>query len=218
MPVLDVVQREELIRLPPAPPPDGNGGPPPPPPAGEPAVSNARLGMLVFLAFEAMFFAGLLGAFLVFRLGSAVWPPPGEPYLPIGVTWVNTGVLLFSSYAMRRARRAIRRGDREGLSRWLLVTALYGATFLGVQGYEWVRLVRFGLTPSSGIYGSTFYTLIGCHGLHVLGAVLWLLAVLALSRGARFSARRHVGVQLCAMYWRFVVGLWLVLFPAVYLL
>ena len=216
--VLDEV-REDLVRLPPVLPPDEGEGPPRPSgPAREPAVSNARLGMLVFLAFEAMFFAGLLGAYLVFRLGTPVWPPPGEPYLPIAVTWVNTGILLFSSYTVRRAVRAIRRDDRDGLGRWLLVTGLYGVTFLAVQGYEWVRLVHFGLTLSSGIYGSTFYTLIGCHGLHVLGAVIWLLVVLALARGDRFSARRHVGVQLCAMYWHFVVGLWLVLFPAVYLL
>ena len=217
MPVLDVVQREELIRVPPPPPAAGDGRPDPAGPAREPAVSNARLGMLVFLAFEAMFFAGLLGAFLVLRLGSTVWPPPGEPYLPIGVTWVNTGILLLSSDALRRARRAIRGDDRQAFARWLLLTASYGATFLAVQGYEWVRLVHFGLSVS-GTYGSTFYTLIGTHGLHVLGAVVWLLVVLALARRGRFSARRHAGVQVLGMYWHFVVGLWVVLFGLVYLL
>ena len=216
MPVLDVVQREELIRVPP-PPDAGDGRPDPAGSAREPAVSNARLGMLVFLAFEAMFFAGLLGAFLVLRLGSAVWPPPGEPYLPIGVTWVNTGILLLSSDALRRARRAIRQDERQAFARWLLLTAIYGATFLAVQGYEWVRLVHFGLSVS-GTYGSTFYVLIGTHGLHVLGAVVWLLVVLALARRGRFSARRHAGVQVLGMYWHFVVGLWVVLFGLVYLL
>ena len=215
-PVLDAVQ-EELIRIPPAPPPDGGEGPRPPGPAGEPAVSNARLGMLVFLAFEAMFFAGLLGAYLVLRLGSAVWPPPGEPYLPIAVTWGNTGILLFSSYNVRRARRAIRQDNRQAFARWLLLTAIYGVTFLGVQGYEWVRLVRFGLSVS-GTYGSTFYTLIGTHALHVLGAVCWLLAVLALARLRRFSAQRHTAVRVCGMYWHFVVAVWPFLFVLVYLL
>ncbi|HEY7676743.1 MAG TPA: heme-copper oxidase subunit III [Candidatus Methylomirabilis sp.] len=215
MPVLDAV-REELTRVPPALPPEGDEGPRPPRPAGEPAVGNARLGMLVFLAFEAMFFAGLLGAYLVFRLGATAWPPPGEPYLPIGVTWVNTGILLFSSYTVRRAGRAIRQDDRQAFARWLLLTALYGVTFLAVQGYEWVRLVRFGLSVS-GTYGSTFYTLIGTHALHVLGAVLWLLVVLALARRGRFSARRHAGIQVFGMYWHFVVGLWVVLFGLVYL-
>jgi heme/copper-type cytochrome/quinol oxidase subunit 3 len=78
--------------------------------------------------------------------------------------------------------------------------------------------VHRGLTPSSGVYGSTFYTLIGTHALHVLGAVIWLLVVLGLARARRFSARRAVPVQVCGMSWHFVVGLWLVLFVTVYLL
>jgi heme/copper-type cytochrome/quinol oxidase subunit 3 len=174
--------------------------------------------MLMFLAFETMFFGGLVGAFLVFRLASPSWPPPGEPYLPIAVTWVNTGVLLWSGLTMRRAHRAIREGSRARLIRGLGLTAILGTVFLAVQGSEWVRLVRFGLTLRSGTYGATFYTLIGCHGLHVLGAVVWLLLVLLLAGRGRFSAERHVAVQLCTIYWMFVVGLWLVLFPLVYLM
>lgn len=184
---------------------------------GERPVSNARLGMLIFLGAEAMFFAGLIGAFLVFRLGSATWPPPGQPYLPVGVTGVNSLILLFSAYTMRSALRAVRRGNRQGLVGWLLTTALLGAIFLGIQGYEWIRLVHFGFTLSSGTYGATFYTLIGLHGAHVFGAVLWLLIVLAGARAERFSATRHVGVTVCGMYWYFVVGLWPVLYTLVYL-
>ncbi|MDZ4338769.1 MAG: cytochrome c oxidase subunit 3 [candidate division NC10 bacterium] len=203
------------------------GGPPPDSPRdpfgpgdngrGQRPVSNARLGMLIFLGAEAMFFAGLIGAFLVFRLGSATWPPPGQPYLRDGVTGINTVVLLFSAYTMRRALRAVRAGDRRGLVGSLVMTALLGTVFLGVQGYEWVRLVRFGFTLASGTYGATFYTLIGLHGAHVFGAVLWLLIVLAGAWSHRFSPARHVGVTLCGMYWYFVVGLWPVLYTLVYL-
>ena len=192
--------------------------PPGPRPRQEPIVSNAVLGMLMFLAFEAMFFAGLLGTFLVFRLASTNWPPPGEPYLPIGVTWINTGILVSSAYTMRRAHRAIRDGSQSGLVRGLGLTAILGTIFLAVQGSEWVRLVHHGLTLRSGTYGATFYTLIGCHGLHVLGAAVWLAVVLLQARRGRFSPERHVGVQLCTIYWMFVVGLWLVLFPLVYLM
>jgi heme/copper-type cytochrome/quinol oxidase subunit 3 len=163
--------------------------------------------MLMFLGAEAMFFAGLIGAFLVFRFGSVMWPPPGQPYLPVGVTGVNTATLLFSAYTMYRAIRAIRGGDRERMVRWLSMTALLGMIFLGVQGYEWMRLVHYGFTLSSGTYGATFYTLIGTHGVHVFGAVLWLLVVLAGAGRNRFSAERHVGLTLCGMYWYFVVGL-----------
>jgi heme/copper-type cytochrome/quinol oxidase subunit 3 len=218
VPVLDASIPGGLDRVPPAPPERWDGGRWPSDPVREPVVGNARLGMLVFLAFESMFFAGLLGAFMVFRLSRPEWPPPGEPFLPIGWTWFNTVILLCSSYTMRRAGRAVRRDDRIGLRRWLALTALYGVTFLAIQGSEWARLVRRGLTLSSGIYGSTFYALIGCHGVHVLGAVLWLLVVLALAWRGRFTAQRHVGVQTVAMYWHYVVGLWPVLFVAVYLL
>lgn len=182
-----------------------------------PFISNARLGLLVFLGMEAMFFAGLIGAFFVFRFGRVVWPPPLQPLLPVTVTGINTVILLLSGFTMRLAKNRVRDGDREGLIRWLLMTALLGATFLGIQGYEWVRLVHFGLTMSSSIYGATFYTLIGFHGLHVFGAMVWLLTVLIMAKKRRFSAHNNAGVDLCGMYWYFVVGLWPVLFMLVYL-
>ena len=90
--------------------------------------------------------------------------------------------------------------------------------FLPVQGYEWIRLVRFGLTMSSRTYGTTFYTLIGTHALHVAGALVWL-AVTADPGAARARLRGAAAVlRACAMYWHFVVGLWPILFVAVYLL
>jgi heme/copper-type cytochrome/quinol oxidase subunit 3 len=172
--------------------------------------------MVVFLAFEGMFFAGLIGAFLIYRLGSQFWPPIGQPRLPIPLTLANTAILLLSAYTMRNALGAMRRGNHDGLKAGLSVTASLGATFLMVQGVEWIRLIGHGLTLSAGIYGSTFYTLIGCHALHVLGAVLWLLVVRFTPSGRRLSPRRHVAVELCGMYWYFVVALWPVLFALVY--
>ena len=189
----------------------------PPAAAPQPVISNARLGILMFLAAEAMFFAGLIGAFLVFRLGSQDWPPPFQPRLPVGVTGVNTVILLLSAVTVHLALRAVRAGRLPGLLGGLLTTAVLGAIFLSVQGYEWVRLIQFGLTMSSGVYGATFYVLIGCHGLHVFGALLWLVVVLARARQGRFTAREHTGVQLCGMYWTFVVGLWPILYGLVYL-
>jgi cytochrome c oxidase subunit 3 len=188
------------------------------PPGGrEPVVSNAQLGILVLLGAEAMLFFGLIGAYFVFRYGSAVWPPPGQPHLPLLVTWVNTTVLLASGYTMHRARAAARDGNRSALARELATTAVLGVAFLLIQGSEWVRLVHHGLTLSSGTYGATFYALIGLHGVHVVGAVVWLLAVTWLARSGRITRERHVAVDLCAMYWNFVVGLWVLLFVLVYL-
>jgi heme/copper-type cytochrome/quinol oxidase subunit 3 len=172
---------------------------------------------MLFIGAEGMFFAGLLSAFLVFRTGSTVWPPPFQPRLPIVVTAVNTLILLCSGCTIYRALRAIRKGSAQGLVDWLTVTALLGLIFLGVQGYEWARLLQFGLTLSSSVYGATFYTLIGCHAAHVFGAIMWLLIILAMAKKHRFTPKRFIGVHVCGLYWYFVVALWPILFGMVYL-
>jgi heme/copper-type cytochrome/quinol oxidase subunit 3 len=180
-------------------------------------LGNARLAMVVFLVFESMFFAALIAAYLVFRTRAALWPPPDLPRLPIAITWVNSAVLAASAVTIWRARAALAAASRRALERSLIATAILGTVFLAVQGSEWLRLVGHGLTLSAGMYGATFYTLIGCHGVHVLVAVLWLLVVLARAQRSRFAGPVRVPLELCSMYWLFVVGLWAVLFPLVYL-
>ena len=171
----------------------------------------------MFLGAEAMFFAGLIGAYIVFRVGSAIWPPPFQPRLPVGVTGVNTLILVASAVTMRWSLKAVRVNDRRRLIRCLVYTAVLGGIFLLIQGFEWLRLIHFGLTVSSSVYGGLFYTLIGFHGLHVFGALLCLLAILMRAKQGRFSREGHVGVQICGMYWTFVVALWPVLYGLVYL-
>ena len=195
------------------------GGEPPSPPVrpNTPIGTNAWLGTLMLLGAEAMFFAGLIGAFLVFRIGSPVWPPPFQPRLPTGITGINTLILLGSAVTMRLALQAGRRGDRARLVRLLSWTAALGAVFLLVQGYEWVRLLHFGLTVSSSVYGGLFYTLIGFHAAHVFGALIWLGAVWFKARQGTYTKQNDAGLQTCSMYWIFVVALWPVLYGLVYL-
>lgn len=201
--------------------------PPPAAPGGErrdrdvdargPAVPPVVLATILVIGGEVMFFAGLVFAFWVLRLGAPVWPPPLQPRLPIGVTGVNTLVLLASSGAVVAGARALRRGDRRALVRRLGLAALLGGLFLAVQGYEWARLLGFGLTIASGTYGATFYTLVGAHAAHVLLALLWLGAALALAARGRLTASRLPLLHACAIYWHFVVALWPVLYVSVYL-
>lgn len=209
----------DIGRIPPSRPPDDgdDGERPSGEPERTPPVSNAVLGMLIFLGAETMFFAALIGAFLVLRLGALVWPPPSQPRLPVEVTAVNTLVLLASALTLTRALRAVRRGDHSRLMRALGQTALLGLIFLAVQGYEWTRLVSFGFTMSSGAYGATFYTLVGVHGVHVLAALISLSVILLLARRGRFTPRGHIPVLVCGMYWYFVVLVWPVLYVLVYL-
>jgi heme/copper-type cytochrome/quinol oxidase subunit 3 len=125
-------------------------------------------------------------------------------------------VLLGSSVAFVRALRV--RHDRAALGRGLALAGALGVVFLLVQGYEWVQLLSYGLTLTSGAYGATFYTLIGVHGVHVLGALTWLFIVLAGVRRGRFVEPPAAGLRACGMYWHFVVALWPVLYVTVYLL
>ena len=193
----------------------GGGGPPVRP--NVPILSNARLAVIMLLGAELMFFAGLIGAFLVFRLSAQVWPPPFQPRLPVGITGVNTVILLFSALTVHWAVVAARAGASAGIVRHLGSTALLGAMFLLIQGYEWLRMIHFGLTTSSSVYGGLFYTLIGAHGVHVIGGLIWLLIVCWQSKRGRFTKKDYVGVQTTRMYWTFVVALWPVLYALVYL-
>lgn len=222
-PVLEAPPKLRPARInghigPPLPPTGGDDDPDREPTPRRPAVDNAVLATIFVIGSEVMLFAGLVFSFLIIRLASPVWPPPLEPRLPIEVTAVNTVVLLFSSFILVTARRARARGDRRAFTRGLTLTAGLGLLFLAVQGYEWTRLISFGLTTSSGIYGATFYTLIGAHASHVVAALAWLGIVLAMARRGRFAGPRAAGVTACAMYWHFVVALWPILYVTVYLL
>ena len=116
---------------------EGNGdGERAPGPDGPP-LSNSRLAMLMLLGGESMFFGGLVLAFLQLRLGAAVWPPTGQPRLPIGLTAVNTLVLLASSWTLVRALRAVRAGDQAGLVRRLAGTWGLGAGVLFAILFLW---------------------------------------------------------------------------------
>jgi cytochrome c oxidase subunit III len=212
-----VAKRTNGHRVPPIPPTGGGDGPEREPGPHRPRLDNIRIAMLFLICGEVMFFGGLISAYLVLRVSSALWPPPLQPRLPIGVTGINTLVLLASSVAMLAAARFAKKDDTPGLVRRLLLAATLGTVFLIVQGYEWVRLVGFGLTVSAGAYGGTFYTLIGTHAAHVVAGVLWVAFTILLAARGRFTDGRTGGVRACMIYWHFVVLMWPVLYVLVYL-
>ena len=182
------------------------------------SINKSVLGLLLFLGTEVMFFAGLISTFIILRAGNVNWPPIGQPRLPVAVTGVNTFFLLVSGYAMYRATKVMRLDRLGALNRWLIATGVLGVVFLGVQGVEWIRLIGYGLTFSSSLYGATFYTLIGCHALHASVGLIVLLLVISRAFRGRYTNGAFTGVELCSVYWYFVVGIWPVLYILVYLL
>ena len=181
------------------------------------ADRTAMLGMLLFIAAEAMFFAGLLSSFLVFRVGQAAWPPAGQPRLPAAATALYTAFLLGSAVTLQLCMAAARRGSARTSRVLLATTALLGAAFLLGQGREWVALLAFGLKWTTSVYGALFYVLVGAHGLHVVGALAAGAWVLARHLKGRYAFDNLLGLRLFRAYWFFVVGVWPLLYALLYL-
>lgn len=179
----------------------------------EPVVPNSLLGMLIFIASEAMFFAGLISAFTIVRSGAPVWPPPGQPRLPIEETALNTAALLLSGLVLLFARRAFNK-ERERAEWPLLISIGLGGFFVIFQGIEWAALIGEGLTLTSSALGGFFYLIVGIHALHAIAALTLLIrAYLKLKRGWLASSQ----LASAEAFWYFVVGLWPILYLRVYL-
>jgi heme/copper-type cytochrome/quinol oxidase subunit 3 len=184
---------------------------------GNLGIPNAVLGMLLFLATEVMFFAGLISAFLVVKARwIGAWPPPGQPRLPVEVTALNTLVLLASGLVLWMAARAAQgqQAPMERVRRLSLLAAALGAVFVLVQGVEWARLLAYGLTMRSGPYGSFFYLIVGTHAAHAVAAIVALVWASVRSSRGGIAPSSYRAVRL---FWYFVVGVWPVLYVLVYL-
>jgi cytochrome c oxidase subunit 3 len=181
-------------------------------------ISSSLLGMVLFIASEVMFFGGLFGAYFTLRTAAPEWPPPGTPVLGKLYALGLTAVLVSSSVTMQLGVYAIRKGNQRALVRWLGVSLLLGLVFLTGQANEYHKLISEGLTLSSGVFGSTFFTLTGFHGAHVAGGAAFILVVLLRARSGQFTARYHDTVEMCSYYWHFVDVVWLGLVSTIYLL
>ena len=179
-------------------------------------VSTTKFAMWLFLASEVMFFSGLIAAYLVLRLAGSEWPVVSE-VLNVPLVAGNTFILIVSSVTMVLAFSAIESGDQRRLRQYLIATALLGSVFLSIQAVEWRALLAEGTTASTSLFGSTFFTLTGFHGLHVLGGVLFMLYVIARAFQGRYTREEHGGVELMGLYWHFVDVVWIFLFTIVYL-
>jgi heme/copper-type cytochrome/quinol oxidase subunit 3 len=120
-----------------------------------------------------------------------------------------------SSLTMVLAVNAAIRGDRQRMRLWLVATAVQGALFLGGQVYEFTEFYREGLGYTANVSASSFYTLTGFHGAHVLVGLIMLLSAVA------YSLRRELraeAVEVLGLYWHFVDIVWVVIFAIVYLI
>lgn len=176
-----------------------------------------QLGMLVALASVVMLFTGLSSAYIVRAASAPDWLALPLPRL----LWVSSGVLLFSSATLERARRSLKQDDNHNYRRWLATTSILGTTFLVSQLLVWRQLVRQGVYIATHPHSSFFYLLTALHGLHLAGGLLALTYLLirhrhaAPNKGAK--AKRVATTDAVTIYWHFMDALWIYLFVLLFL-
>jgi cytochrome c oxidase subunit III len=178
-------------------------------------TSGPVLGMVVFVASEAMFFATFFGAYFTIYSVNPVWPPAGFPHLEPQLATVLTVLLVASSVTLQVGVRAIRRDRTRAMLVWLGLTILLGAGFLGLQLYDY-SLLGFGVRD--GIFGSLFYVMTGLHMAHVFGGVVFLVLVLVQGLGGQLTHAHHDSMEAGSIYWHFVDVVWICLFTTFYVI
>jgi cytochrome c oxidase subunit 3/cytochrome o ubiquinol oxidase subunit 3 len=173
--------------------------------------------MISFLASEVALFSTLIVTYIYYIGRDVVGPTPADALSLSLVVW-TTVCLLASSVTVHRAERMLESANQGRFILWWLATILLGAVFLGGTAFEWHDLIyRHDLTISRNLFGTTYYTLVGLHALHVTGGVVILLIVLGLALGRHVTSANRAGVGLVAWYWHFVDGVWVVVFTVVYM-
>jgi heme/copper-type cytochrome/quinol oxidase subunit 3 len=180
-------------------------------------ISNAKLGMWVYLGSDCLLFGSLISTYLLLRHRSVGGPTPDDVF-DIPFTSVSSFVLLMSSLTMALAVASITRGDVQRNRAWLATTAMLGGVFIGGQVYEFTTFYREGLGYTTNIFGSAFYTLTGFHGIHVSVGIVMLMSLLVMSLRGNLGPEKAEAVEIVGLYWHFVDIVWIVIFTVVYLI
>ena len=185
-------------------------------PTEEAFPSRGRVGMVCLIATEAALFSIFVAAYLFYIGKSLIGPYPAQvlevPVLP-------TVCLLASSATIMLAERALRQGYGVLFKGWWFLTILLGVEFLRATAVEWYRLIfTHHLTISTNLFGTTFYSLVGFHAMHVTVGLVLLTLVLLLSLCGYVTRAQSERVAALSLYWHFVDVVWIVVFLVVYVI
>ncbi len=204
---------------------------------GSMGVDSRKLGLWSFLGSETLFFVTLITTHLIFyartkatlaAAGTLEHLDPRTHYLGIELTTVLATLLLASSLTMVLALAASKVKDWKKFRVWQMATILLGAAFVGGQVYEFIHLYHEGLKLApqyvlegetvKSLYGVTFFTMTGFHGLHVTIGIIWLIATYV--KVAKFpdSPENPMDIELAGLYWHFVDLVWVAIFTLIYLI
>lgn len=180
-----------------------------------PILANAVLATVIVVITEAIFFSALISAYVISKAGTNnTWMPPEDVRLPVATTALNTLILLMSGLLAFLAGRQFANPEFKGRAqRTFFASLIMGIFFVSFQGYEWVKLIQVGMTMTSGLFGASFYLLVGTHGLHALAAIFAMIYVYARMRSGKLT---QPGFQAMRIFWYFIVGMWPLLYGLVY--
>ena len=159
---------------------------------------------MVFLAFTA--------ALLMRRDLSSHWASMHKP----PILWLNTGILLASSFALERARRRLRSGNRAQFNRWWTAGTALGFVFLAGQALAWRQLEAAGLYMAASVSVAFFYILTASHAVHLVGGLAALVYVDVGALRFRLGPAKRTAIDVGAIFWHFLDGLWLYLMMVFY--
>ena len=189
-----------------------------PPPIADPWVlpSRGRTGMIALIITDSAFFTIFVAAY-VFYIGKSLTPP--YPHDVLSYPVLNTICLLSSSLTIVVAARALRQGAIRRFTLWWFLTLALGIEFLIGTGREWHRLIyQAGLTLRTNLFGTTYYSLVGLHALHVTIGASAIALVMALTWRGAVTQEHAERVEVLSWYWHFVDAVWIVVFVTVYVI
>ncbi|WP_034158916.1 cytochrome o ubiquinol oxidase subunit III [Sphingomonas sp. ERG5] len=182
-----------------------------------PEGSSTMLGFWLYLMSDCLIFAMLFATYGVLGANYAAGPAPRDLFdLPLVA--LNTAMLLFSSITYGFAMLEMAQGRVGRTQAWLAVTGLFGAAFLSIELYEFSHLIHIGATPQRSAFLSSFFTLVGTHGLHVTFGLLWLVVLMVqVGRRGLIPANRR-RLMCLSLFWHFLDVIWIGVFTFVYLM
>lgn len=179
--------------------------------------NTTGIGFWIYLMSDCLIFAILFAVFAVLGRNYAAGPAPADLF-DLRLILVNTFMLLFSSITFGFAMLQSYKNNVRGTILWLLVTALFGLAFLAIEIYEFHHLIHLGATPQRSAFLSSFFTLVGTHGLHVTFGLIWLTVLVFQIRKHKLIEANHRRLMCLSMFWHFLDVIWIVVFSYVYLI
>ena len=182
-----------------------------------PEGSSTMFGFWMYLMSDCLIFAMLFATYGVLGTSYAGGPGPRQLFeLPLVA--LNTSMLLFSSITYGFAMLAMGNGHRAQTQAWLFVTLLFGAAFLGIELYEFSNLIGEGHGPTQSAFLSSFFTLVGTHGLHVTFGSIWLVVLMVQVQLKGLIPANRRRLMCLSLFWHFLDVIWIGVFTFVYLM